>query len=427
MIALVLAVALAAPQDAPVLDIPVYQNAAVGVTLPRPFPDWIFAPATDRGTTTVIFQPRDGSLSDQLWGALLLVPWDAGAPLGQIADRRVASSWRTALGPNFALLTRDSVELAGLPAIHLVMTGSINLAVLDVEEYLVMRDSTLIVLQFRYPRGQPRDSIGAGYARALRGLRIRQTVSTAPTVSTASTASTVSPWSVTVDRGQLVFDLPAAQRAIAPGSLTTEVVAGGRRTMRWSPTVGRADTALYAVGRFHAESRRVGRLTVRIWRSESSDASINRVSDAMVGVAAEAWGRYWRALGPVPTTELALVETAWSETRGGAAVLYVGRDADSTTIRRELSRTWWGGLVRDDAAAGSLIRDALPEWSISLLDPTHHVPLPITAAWAAAGPARTREALRTLTAESRDGGPALRAFLRVLGDSAAAALRPLLR
>jgi hypothetical protein len=304
------------------------------------------------------------------------------------------------------------------------MSGSINLAVLEVEEYLLMRDSTLIVLQFRYPRGQPRDSIAAGYARALRGLRIRPTVSTASTVSTV--LPTASPWSVTIDRGQILFDLPSNLRAIAPGALTSEALGAGRRAMRWSPTIGRADTSLYAVGRFHVESRRMGRLTVRIWRSESADASINRVSDELVGVAAEAWGRYWKVLGAVPTTELALVETAWSETRGGAAIVYVGADADTTTVRRELSRTWWGGLVRDDAAETALIRDALPEWSVSLLDPTRRAPATIAAAWAAAGPARTREAIRTLTAESRDGGPALQAFLRVLGDSAAALVQPLL-
>ena len=151
--ALLLALALVTPQEPAVLDVPVYQNAAAGIALPRPFNDWVFAPATERGTTTVIFQPRDGSLSDQLWGALVLVPFGPGVPLGAIADRRIASSWRATLGPNYALLARDSVSLDGVPAIHIVMSGSINLAVLDVEEYLLLRDSTLIVLQFRYPRG----------------------------------------------------------------------------------------------------------------------------------------------------------------------------------------------------------------------------------------------------------------------------------
>jgi hypothetical protein len=421
VIVLALAVAFAAPQEAPVLDVPVYQNAAVGVALPRPFPDWVFAPATERGTTTVIFQPRDGSLSDQLWGALMLVPFGPGVPLGDIADRRIASSWRATLGPNYALLARDSVELGGLPAIHMVMSGSINLAVLDVEEYLLMRDSTLIVLQFRYPRGQPRDSIAAGYAWSLRGLRIRLPL------SPPSPLSPVSPWSVSIARGQILFDLPSALRAIAPGALTSEIVAGGRRTMRWSSTVGRADTALYAVGHFRAETRRVGRLTVRIWRSESADTSINRVNDTIIGVAAEAWGRYWRALGAVPTAELALVETAWGETRGGAAILFVGRDADTTTIRREISRTWWGGVVRSDRSSGSLVEDALPEWSLTLLDPRRAAPPALAAAAAIAGEPRWREALRTFIAESRDGGSALAAFGRVLGDSAAVPLRPLLR
>jgi hypothetical protein len=424
VIALALVFALTAQQEAPVRDVPVYQNAAIGIALPRPFNDWVFAPATERGTTTVIFQPRDGSLSDQLWGALVLAPFGPGAPLEEIADRRIASSWRSTLGPNYALLARDSVELAGLPAVHIVMSGSINLAVLDVEEYLLMRDSTLIVLQFRYPRGQPRDSIAAGYARSLRGLRIRPP---AAPLSPLSPVSPLSPWSVTVARGQILFDLPASLRAIAPGALTSEIVAAGRRMMRWSPTVGRADTALYAVGHFRAETRRVDRLTLRIWRSESADNSINRVNDTLIGVAAEAWGRYWRVLGAVPTAELALVETMWSETRGGPAILFIGRDADTATIRRELSRTWWGGVVRSDRSTGSLVEGALPDWSLTLLDSLRQAPAALAAARTIVGEPRWREALRTFVAESRDGGPALQAFLRVLGDSASELIRPLLR
>jgi len=55
------------------------------------------------------------------------------------------------------------------------------------------------------------------------------------------------------------------------------------------------------------------------------------------------------------------------------------------------------------------------------------VPPAIEAAQHVAGNARFREAVRTLLVESRDGPPAIPAFLRVLGDSASAPLRPLLR
>lgn len=165
-------VAVQVPQDAP-LDVPVFEDTAYGVALARPWRDWVFEPARSRGTTTVIFSPRLGSLRDQLWGALVLTTLGRDVDLGRIADQRVASSWQPTLGPSFQLLTRDSLALLGLPAIHVVMTGSISLAVLDVEEYLIARGTDLILLQFRYPRGLPRDSIAQGYERALRGLRIR--------------------------------------------------------------------------------------------------------------------------------------------------------------------------------------------------------------------------------------------------------------
>jgi hypothetical protein len=174
MPALLLALSLAAapaPQER-ALDVAVYENTEFGVALPRPFADWVFEPATSRGTTTVIFHPRESSLREQLWGALVLTTFNRDVPLGQVADQRVMSSWQPTLGPSFGLLTRDSISVLGLPAIHVVMTGSINLAVLDVEEYLIARGGDLILLQFRYPRGLPRDSIAAGYQRSFDGLRI---------------------------------------------------------------------------------------------------------------------------------------------------------------------------------------------------------------------------------------------------------------
>jgi hypothetical protein len=173
MIAVLVAAVLSAqsPQDT-ALDVPVYHNETFGIALPRPFDDWVFEPATSRGTTTVIFHPRDVSLRDQLWGALVLTTFNRDVPLGQVADQRIQTSWQPTLGPSFALLTRDSISVQGLPAIHVVMGGSIERAVLDVEEYLIARGGDLILLQVRYPRGLPRDSIAAGYQRMMEGLRI---------------------------------------------------------------------------------------------------------------------------------------------------------------------------------------------------------------------------------------------------------------
>ena len=42
------------------------------------------------------------------------------------------------------------------------------------EEYFIARGNDLVILQFRYPRGLPRDSIAAGYQHAFDGLEFRR-------------------------------------------------------------------------------------------------------------------------------------------------------------------------------------------------------------------------------------------------------------
>src|SRR5262249_23018004 len=160
-------------------------------------------------------------------------------------------------------------------------------------------------LQFRYPRGQSRDSIAAGYARTLSGLSLHGAppppvasgpappapplvapVTGATTVARVSYGRAVTPvvgtWMTAVDRGQLVLALPPAQRAAAPGALTSELVANGRRVMRFTPAIGLADTMYYAVGRFRLETTHAGRLTIRAWRVESQDTAVMRLTDSMV-------------------------------------------------------------------------------------------------------------------------------------------------
>ncbi len=426
MLIIALALAFTFQQDSTVVDSPSWSSNQWGVSMPRPFDDWVFAPATSRGTTTVIFEPKGGFLGDQLWGALVMSNWGRGVPLGDIADRRITTTWRSTLGPGFQLLTRDSLAVAGMPAIHLVMTGAINHIVLDVEEYLLARDSELVALQFRYPRGVRRDSISAGYQRSLNGLRIHPP-------SRAIRRPTAPAWDVALEGRVLFFDLPEAFRAIAPGWISSEVVAQGRRQMRWTPFFGEPDTSLYAVGHYISETRTVGRLTVKVWRNQSADTSFTRVTDDLIAQVAQAWAVYWRDFGPIPTAEVALVETAWHESRGGPAILFVGADlrsAESAFIaRREVARSWWGGFVHAEGPAASLIGDAFPAWSASLLGPT-----PDTAATAGlerarrlAGDARFREAVRTLVVESRTGTPATLPFMTILGDSAANAIRALVR
>ncbi len=172
-IALALLASLPAPQDTTTLDAPVYVNEAYGVSLPRPFDDWVFEPGTGPQTTTVIFHPRTALLRDQLWGALILTTFPAPVALRRVTEQRVAGTWRRLLGRTYELLTSDSLTVGGLPAIRTAMSGAINHVALDVEEYAIARDSDLIILQLRYPRGLPHDSIAAGYRRVVRGLRIR--------------------------------------------------------------------------------------------------------------------------------------------------------------------------------------------------------------------------------------------------------------
>jgi len=162
----------ATPQDTGMLDVPVYRNEAYQVSLPRPFDDWVFSAGRAPRTTTVLFHPRRAPLRDQLWGALVLMSFDAPVPLEAVADQRLQETWQSELGRSFRLLTRDSLSLGGLPAVHLVMAGAVNRLAVDVEEYVVAHGRDLVILQFRYPRGLPRDSIAAGYERSFAGLRI---------------------------------------------------------------------------------------------------------------------------------------------------------------------------------------------------------------------------------------------------------------
>ena len=172
-IVLVALAGLPAPQDTTTLDAPVYANEAFGVSVPRPFDDWVFEPGEGPRTATVIFHPRTMALREQLWGALVLTTFPGQVPLRQVADRRVETTWRRLLGRGFRLLADDSVSISGLPAVRTVMSGAVDHVVLEVEEYSIARGGDLIVLQLRSPRGLPRDSIAAGYRRVVAGLTIR--------------------------------------------------------------------------------------------------------------------------------------------------------------------------------------------------------------------------------------------------------------
>jgi len=160
------------PQDTGTVDAPVYEDATFGVSIPRPFEDWLFEPGHGRRTATVIFHPRAEPLGNQLWGAIIITAYPGRASLGQVADQRLQVAWRSQLGDSFTLLSRDSLRLSGYPTIRLSLSGTIGGVPLSAEEYVIARRRELIVLQFRYPRSVPHDSIAVGYRRVLDGLRI---------------------------------------------------------------------------------------------------------------------------------------------------------------------------------------------------------------------------------------------------------------
>ena len=177
MLGIVLVASLAAlpapvPQDTGTVDAQVYENATFGVSIPRPFEDWVFEPGTSRRTATVIFHPKGTPLSDQLWGALILTSYPGRATLAQVAEQRLQVTWRSQLGGSLTILARDSLRLAGYPAAHVALSGTIGQVPLRAEEYLIARRRDLVVLQFRYPGTAAYDSIAAGYRRVLDGLRL---------------------------------------------------------------------------------------------------------------------------------------------------------------------------------------------------------------------------------------------------------------
>ena len=416
MLAPLLAALAAAPPQDTVVDRPIYSDAAYAVRLPRPDDDWVFVPAVERGTMTVIFHPRGAALSDQLWGALVVTRWGGPVPLPEIAERRVAGTWRPSYGRSFSLLAQDSLTLAGYPAIHLIMGGSIAGAVVDVEEYLVARDTDLVVLQFRLPRGQPRDPMAAGYQRVVSGLDLG-----------APRAPPPAQPPVVVLGGRFVVDLPESLVAIGPGSLTSQVVSGGRRLVHWTRDAPGQPDSVLAVGRYVADERRLGRLRLTVWRLPPGDSTVVRATDEVLARVAEAWARCWLSLGPVPRASLTLVETARDSTRGWTGILLLGRDMEPAILVREVARTWWGGYVRPDREAPAFAANWLPRWSAWMTaeappDGAGDVRDAFVRARALAGDARLREALRTLAAEGRDGASAAR-FLTYLDERTSTALR----
>ncbi len=191
------------PQDTGTVDAPVYENPTLGVSIPRPFDDWVFEPGQGRRTVTVIFHPKGASLDNQLWGALIVTAYPGRASLPRVADQRLQVAWRSQLGRSLAVLGRDSLRVAGFPAVRFSLSGVIAGTPLRADEYVIGGRRDLIILQFRYSGTVSHDSIAAGYQRVLDGLRIGAAVPAPAWVPVASAESLApsralpwSPWQV---------------------------------------------------------------------------------------------------------------------------------------------------------------------------------------------------------------------------------------
>lgn len=224
--ALLTAAVLAVPQDPPRDQAQVFVDSSFGVSIAQPGAGWVLEPARTRTTTTVMFYPT-GSPSAQLFGALVMTRFARPISLSEVADRRVAEAWQPTLGPTFSVLTRDSLTVAGVRALHVVMTGSINRVPIDVEEYLLSRGNDLILLQFRYPHDVSRDSASAAYDRALRSLTLYRLPLGGTPVPLAAAPQATPP-------------APAPPRPVRSAAPPAEVFVARPRRETWSVLAGSA-------------------------------------------------------------------------------------------------------------------------------------------------------------------------------------------
>lgn len=360
------------PQDTGTLDVPVYRNQEYRVALPRPFDDWVFSAGRSRQTTTVLFHPRRGSLREQLWGALVLTSFEGPVPLEEVADQRVQEAWQAELGRTFSILTRDSLVVAGLPAIHVVMGGALNRLAVDVEEYIIARGRDLIVLQFRYPRGLPRDSIAAGYERSLAGLDIRAAEGSPAPPRTAlapqpdpaqrdaatNRAVDFSPWAPRAFDARVQFD-PGAGRVLF--SVRVEVVNGDVRprdtltvALRW-PFV--LDVVRSATGQVLSEQRGPT-ATVRLPQAVEPQAATAVTVGYRLDPAAAERGRGWPiGVGIASDGALALIDwlpavQSWADSLGRPLPFARARFTARFDLPEAYAVAAAGRLVADVVALG---------------------------------------------------------------------------
>lgn len=327
-----------------VADVPVYEVRPPGISLPRPFDDWVFVASSERGTTTVFFHPRAGSLSDGLWGALVITSLDVPQTAAAIADRRLETAWRPQLGASYTLLARDSFRLDGEPAVRILVGGSIARAVLEIEEFVVVRGRELVMIQFRYPRGVPRDSLAAGYRRTLEGLSFSGAAPPAPAAPESGAeaarrwqALRQSPWTMADMDAEVRFDTRAGPRAAAVrlGVVNDGTVSTGVVTF-WLPALARLDSV-------RAGARRV----VAAGTGQQRRVSLSEAQQSAERAELTTWYRWtgeaewWMPLVQPPT------DSAGTPRRGGG-----GRVTLRFDVPDSLAVVATGRLVAEVAAAG---------------------------------------------------------------------------
>jgi hypothetical protein len=284
-------------------------------------------------------------------------------------------------------------------------------------------------------------------------------------------------------RFALRFDLPDGWRAVAPGHLTSDAVAAGRRRLTWTP--GQVASALpaFVLGPYQIVPRRGAGFPLALWIEPSKDTIDPRALDALVAAVRSGWTFCSRAFGRLPIAELNVASADVPGILGFTGLLLMGRgtipspaQVDSTSslgrwrdvLYREIARTWWGNSVAFAGAGSAWLTEGLPAWSavaargalegdtvgrrlardvesqwragaaaapdpplatVGLGDPR--------ASWVraksiaametarqAAGEARFREAILAFALEHRNRWATLEALLSAVGPEGAAALRP---
>jgi len=238
---------------------------------------------------------------------------------------------------------------------------------------------------------------------------------------------------IVAQEDQLFVELPDSLMAVAPGTLTSQVVSHGRRLVSWTHDAPGQPDSLVAVGPYTREERRIGRLTVVIWRlphDGTATVASTRATDTVIAAAADGWSRFWTGFGPIPRGQLTLVETDAPATRGATRIVFLGRDLTTPVLLRELARTWWGGYIRAEPSSPRFVAEWMPQWSAwSVAGVPPDASGPARDAFdllrASLDAARLRDLWRTFAAAGR-GGASTELFLSLLDPQTSTALRPAL-